>query len=233
MTYPQQQPWQQQGGYPGGQYGQYGAAPGGYPGNHPGAHPGHGYGGYGPPPPPPPPRNNTGAVVAVVLAAVVVLTTLGVTGFVAPGFFLSDDKESATDGGTENGTESGTETSAPDESDVGATDPTVEAPEEATESAGDGTDGAALIEDLVDAINAGDAQAANDLLCSSSSAETDVANAITGSAAIEVDDATLTTDPYYAGADLTGTLDGEPVRGGRTSAFNEPDGWCILTFYVF
>jgi hypothetical protein len=48
-----------------------------------------GYGGYGPPPPPPP-KKNTAAVVAVVAVVVVVLAAVGITGFVAPGFFLSD-----------------------------------------------------------------------------------------------------------------------------------------------
>ena len=48
-----------------------------------------GYGGYGAPPPPPP-KKNTAAIVAVVAVIVVVLAGLGITGFVAPGFFLSD-----------------------------------------------------------------------------------------------------------------------------------------------
>jgi hypothetical protein len=51
-----------------------------------------GYGGYGAPPPPPP-KKNTAAVVAVVAAVVVLLAGLGITGFVAPGFFLSDDDD--------------------------------------------------------------------------------------------------------------------------------------------
>jgi hypothetical protein len=50
-----------------------------------------GYGGYGAPPPPPP-KKNTGAVVAVVAVVVVVLAAVGITGFVAPGFFLSDSE---------------------------------------------------------------------------------------------------------------------------------------------
>jgi hypothetical protein len=76
MTYPQQH-----GGYQ--QPGQYG----GYPQPGPGQ-----YGGYGRPPQK---KNNT-AVVVVVMVAVLVLAGLGITGFVAPGFFLGDDKESAT-----------------------------------------------------------------------------------------------------------------------------------------
>ena len=67
MTYPQQH-----GGYQ--QPGRYGQ-----------------YGGYGQPPRK---KSNTGVVV-VVIVAVLVLAGLGITGFVAPGFFLSDDKDTA------------------------------------------------------------------------------------------------------------------------------------------
>jgi hypothetical protein len=73
--YPQQQP--QYGGYdPNAQ--QYG---GGY---------GQQYGGLGGGPQPP--KNNKGPIIAVVSIVVLILAGIGVTGFVAPGFFLSDDK---------------------------------------------------------------------------------------------------------------------------------------------
>jgi len=106
MTYPQQ-PYGQQpgqyGGYPqqGGQYGGYpqqdnqyggfGQAPqyGGFPGGPYGG--GHGT--------PPPKKSNTGMVIAIV-AAVLVLGGLGITGFVAPGFFLGDEKDASASGGS-------------------------------------------------------------------------------------------------------------------------------------
>ncbi|MGB3439083.1 MAG: hypothetical protein WBA97_10065 [Actinophytocola sp.] len=69
MTYPQQ-PYGGQEPYPG-----YGGPYGG---------------GYGAPPPPPP-KKNTAAIVSVVAVVVVLLAGLGITGFVAPGFFRSDD----------------------------------------------------------------------------------------------------------------------------------------------
>lgn len=59
--------------------------------------PGHG-GGYGPPPPPP--KKNTTAVVSLVVAIVAVLVTLGITGFVAPGFFLGDEDGTPLGGGS-------------------------------------------------------------------------------------------------------------------------------------
>lgn len=47
-------------------------------------------------PPHPPKKSNTTVIVSIVVV-VLVLGTLGITGFVAPGFFLSDD-ESSGDG---------------------------------------------------------------------------------------------------------------------------------------
>jgi len=74
-AYPQQQPQQQ---YPGG----YGQQPYGQQQQY-----GQGFGG-----PPVPPKNNKTGLLVGIAAAVVVLVTLGITGFVAPGFFLGDDK---------------------------------------------------------------------------------------------------------------------------------------------
>ncbi|SDX21227.1 hypothetical protein SAMN05421504_102678 [Amycolatopsis xylanica] len=48
------------------------------------------YPGQGYPPPGPPPKKKTGLIVGI-SAGVVVLLALGITGFVAPGFFLGDD----------------------------------------------------------------------------------------------------------------------------------------------
>lgn len=86
MSYPQ---GPQQGGYP--QQGPYGP-PGGRPQ----------YGGY----PPPPRKPKTGLIVGIV-AAVVVLAALGITGFVAPGFFLGDDDGSGADTSTAQGAAQG------------------------------------------------------------------------------------------------------------------------------
>jgi len=105
--YPGGQGYQQQGGYyDQQQYPSTGGFPagGGYPntggfpagGDYP---PTGGYptgGGY---PPQPPKKSNTGMIVAIVAVVVLVLGTLGITGFVAPGFFLSDDEKSDSGGG--------------------------------------------------------------------------------------------------------------------------------------
>src|SRR4051794_39021692 len=104
MTYPPQGPYGQQQPDPyGQQQPQYG---GGYqqqPHYHPnaqcdrsaqygGAQDGGGYGqcgglGGGQQPP----KNNKGPIIAIVTIVVLILAGVGITGFVAPGFFLSDD----------------------------------------------------------------------------------------------------------------------------------------------
>jgi hypothetical protein len=132
MTYPPQQPYGQQPdpygqGQQPGQYGGYQTPPGGYqqtpPGGYqqppptgqypagydptaqyggfPGGQYGGGYGG------PPPPKKNTGMIVAVVAIVVLVLGGLGITGFVAPGFFLSDKSDNAGGGGSPTSSENG------------------------------------------------------------------------------------------------------------------------------
>jgi hypothetical protein len=94
--YGQQQP--QYGGYQ--QQPQYGGA---YDPNanaqYGGAY-GQQYGGFGGGPQPP--KNNKGPIIAIVSIVVLILAGVGITGFVAPGFFLSDDKggNTASDSGT-------------------------------------------------------------------------------------------------------------------------------------
>jgi hypothetical protein len=76
--YPQPQQQPQYGGYdPNAQYG------GGY----------QQYGGLGGGPQPP--KSNKGPIIAIVSIVVLILAGVGITGFVAPGFFLSDDKASS------------------------------------------------------------------------------------------------------------------------------------------
>jgi hypothetical protein len=86
MTYPPQGPYGGQQQYPHQQ-----PPYGGYPPQPP--YGGPGYGGY-----PPPKKSNTGLLVGIIAGTVVVLAAVGVTGFVAPGFFLSKTKESPAAG---------------------------------------------------------------------------------------------------------------------------------------
>jgi hypothetical protein len=67
------------------------------------------YGGFGGGPQPP--KSNKGPIIAVVSIVVLILAGVGITGFVAPGFFLSDDKGGNN---TANGGSSNTKPSTPE-----------------------------------------------------------------------------------------------------------------------
>jgi hypothetical protein len=121
MTYPPQGPYGQQPDPYGQQQPQYG---GGYqqqpqqqPQYDPNAQYGGGYGQYGGlGGGPQPPSSNKGPIIAVVTIVVLILAGVGITGFVAPGFFLSDDKSNA---GTDTKTSS---SDSPDDKSAGADD---------------------------------------------------------------------------------------------------------------
>jgi hypothetical protein len=319
MTYPQPPDGQNPHGWPG---------PHGAGHNPPGQFPGHQYGGihggvpgggFGPPPP----KNKTGVVVAIVAVGVLVLGGLGITGFVAPGFFLSDDKKNAGDGG--GGTDQTTPTKEDSGADafiaqlVSATDsqdastlqdlacsdagPNVQSaiddindvdaaelktteevsdtevkaivdvttggsnhgdyeasvvkdggdwcwkdisqsggggglptgPSEPTDPTGGGGDGEGqqFVQGFLDAVNGGDAAGAKGKLCPDSTSQTDIDDAVSGSASLQMDSSGIEDTGDYVGVDLTGTLNGSPTSAARTSAFLEDGGWCIFTFYAF
>ncbi len=115
MTYPPQGPYGQQPDPYGQQQPQYGGGyqqqpqTGGFGAYDPNAQYGGGYGGQyggqygGLGGPPQPPKSKTGPIIAVVAIVVLLLGGLGITGFVAPGFFLSDDSKNDAGGGSGGG----------------------------------------------------------------------------------------------------------------------------------
>jgi hypothetical protein len=312
--YPQQQPTGQYGGYdPNAQYG------GGY----------QQYGGFGGPPPQPQ-KSKTGPIIAVVAVVVLLLAGLGITGFVAPGFFLSDDdKDSNTAGSADKSTEQSS-----DNGDSGAQDfidqlvaaadsqdsaelkgmacsdatKTVDSAIEAidnidgaelrnikdesadevtfviaisfegkieddtvtikkdggdwcwhdidagTATGGDDDDspttanddpvdpsggnaptgdseGEQYVQSFLDKVNGGDGAGAAAMSCSDSTSQSSITEAASQGAKLEMDPAGTTADDSYVGADLKGTLGGDPATG-RTSAFLEDGKWCIYTFFA-
>jgi hypothetical protein len=348
MTYPPQGPYGQQpdpyGQQQPDQYGQYG---GGYPQQQPpptgqfGAYdPNAQYGGGGYPQygglGGPPPKKNKGPIIAVVAIVVILLAGLGITGFVAPGFFLSGDKKDTADpgGGGGGGGDKGAspddfidklvaaaddrdksalrdmkcsdaddvvdsaidaidDTSAAklkdtreesddevtvvlsithdsEDDDYAATvvrdgkdwcwqsfgkgtkkptgeDPGTSSSEEepsassdspaaSTEPGGGGStgdsDGEQFVQTFLDKLNGGDGAGAVALVCKDSTSQTDITDAATKGAALEVDPAGTTADSSYVGADLKGTVGGADVSS-RVSAFLEDEGWCVYTFYAY
>ena len=314
--YPQQLPGGQYGGYdPNAQYG------GGY----------QQYGGLGEPPEPP--KSKTGPIIAIVAIVVLLLGGLGITGFVAPGFFLSDKEDSNNAGSGDETSEKSSEkksdsgsqefidelVTAADEQDKSALrtmkcsdatstvnsainaidnidgaelgdikdesddevqfiitisyegkseDDTVTIKKdggdwcwqdiEAGESTGDDdatedeptatrpttssepddgggatgdSEGEQFVQSFLDKLNGGDGAGAAALSCSDSTSQEDITEAAAQGAELEMDPAGTTADTAYVGADLKGTLKGEPVTG-RTSAFVEDGKWCIYTFFA-
>lgn len=180
MTYPPQQPGQSgphgQQGYPGHQgyynhqahHGQ--PYPGGYPGQQ---QPGQGTppGGYPPPQPPGPPQKNskTGVVVGITLTLVLLAgAAVAVTGFWAPGYFLSDDTSSE-----QVATASDQETDAPTEQQPPKPSLRPQPGEPAPDQGGAEQEGSAediaivrgLAEDAVTAINTRDEELARQISC--------------------------------------------------------------------
>jgi hypothetical protein len=160
-----------------------------------------GYGGYGPPPPQPP-KKNTAAIVSVVAVVVVLLGTLGITGFVAPGFFLSDDSEPTAGGGT---TTTTTTTTTSEEPDI------------------DG--GETVLEAVADGLDSQDKDALSDLACKD--AERIVEEAIDDSE--NVTGAELTDTEEVADDEVMGTVEvtvNDEKADFEVTAVLDGDEWC-------
>ncbi|GAB1510521.1 hypothetical protein [Actinophytocola sp. KF-1] len=156
------------------------------------------YGGYGPPPPPPP-KKNTAAIVSVVAAVVLLLAGLGITGFVAPGFFLADDETPTGGGGTPSST---TSSQAPDTS----------GGEDVLEAVADGLDGQ-------------DKSALRDLACAD--AESIVDEAIDDADAVTK--ASLTDTEEVSDDEVTGTVEvfvDDESAEFEVTAVTVDDDWC-------
>jgi hypothetical protein len=117
-----------------------------------------------------------------------------------------------------------------------SSDPSTEAPPTGSGGSGSsGSDGEGedFVQGFLDAVNGGDGAGAKGKLCSDSSSEGDIDDAITGKASLQMDTAGMESQSEYVGVDLKGTLNGAPTSAARTSAFVQDGGWCIFTFYAF
>jgi hypothetical protein len=215
--YPQQ-PYPQQGGWDAGaqqqgwsQTQQY-PQQGGWDPNHPGYT--QGFGG----PPAPPNKSNTGLIIGVVIS-VVVLIAFGVTGFVAPGFLLSEAPSSSAP-------KSSTKSSAP---------PTTES----TQSRGSGSKGdpkgIQAIKDFFAKASSGDKAGALALGCEEDkpSLSQSIDAMIPSGSKIEVKTTTGLTKDIVSG-DLVGTSNGREVTGLSMAKTGNPDkSFCLSSFFIF
>jgi hypothetical protein len=92
--------------------------------------------------------------------------------------------------------------------------------------------GRALVDAFLAAVNGGDADAAAAMVCPNAGEgiPSGITDAVAGDASLEIDETTATESSVSFGADLTGTVNGQPVDFGRASALLDAGDWCILTF---
>ncbi|MFF4599733.1 hypothetical protein [Amycolatopsis sp. NPDC001319] len=227
MTYP---PQPGQGGRPG-PYGQgwQQAGPGGQPGWVPNAQqpawgPNQSYGGGYGGGPQPPKNNNTGLWIAVAVA-VVIVATLGITGFVAPGFFLSKDS-SITAAQTQNPAPS-----QPSQPTTAPSEPGLPTNQTAVPGTGGlaGADGKQFVGDFVAKLNAKDAAGALAMGCQGMDLLKDDIDNVTGG------QPQLTVKDYSGSstlvAHLGGSLSGKDISGS-VQATNIYGNWCVQLLIV-
>jgi hypothetical protein len=190
-----------------------------------------------------PPKKDRAPLIAGLIFVVALLAGLGITGFVAPGFFLSDDKggggssadsgdagQGARPGGVGDGPADPTlrpgDAPADDSGDPGGSgsgDP------ESGPGGGSGGDGEALVEEFLTAVNAKDSAEANGMICADSPSNSLVDLAISKNPDLAVD--TVEETKYFLDVTLTGTLDGEPLNLGKVSVkLTDSAGPCVFTF---
>lgn len=169
---------------------------------------------------PPPKKSKTGLWVGLSAGAVVVIVLL-ITGFVAPGFFLGDDDSSA--GATSGG---GAGSEAPADPSTGDT------------GSGGGDSGAggpaAMVTDLITALNNGDRATVDDAKCSfiTKSSEQTIDRIINGEAQLKQQGQLVQSQQSKgAAATLGGTLDGQQFNGSLV--LTNQGSWCMSTLIGF
>ncbi|HWD02189.1 MAG TPA: hypothetical protein VG674_07020 [Amycolatopsis sp.] len=217
-TQPYGQPYQQQ--YPGTQqYPQQGWDPNQPP-----------YGGG-----PQPPKNNKTGLWIGIAVAVVVVVALGITGFVAPGFFLSKDSSGSSTAQSSNPVPPPAAPSRPQQ--LPTDEPSEPGlPTDETDIPGTGDGGASpaeakqAIDDFVAKINAKDNAGATGMTCqgTESFSKDSIDEATGGEPQLQVEgyDGTATVT-----ASLTGSLSGKDANGS-VIATNTGGNWCIGFFFV-
>lgn len=162
-----------------------------------------------------PPRKDKAPLIASLIFVVALLAGLGITGFVAPGFFLSDD-----DGGKSGGSSAGG-------SDDGGGSPASGAG--TGEPEGGDADLRAFAADLVAAANAKDKTALREFPCPD--ARSSVAQAIAEIVTIDGADmrgvSEVDAETYVIGVDITYRGESAPFAATVTKS---GDGWCWQDF---
>ena len=181
----------------------------------------------------PPKSNKTGLWIGIAVA-VVLVAALAITGFVAPGFFLSKDK-SDNQAQTQAPVPPPSSQLAPPSSAGGLPSDDPSAPTESDSPDSGGVDAAQvkqLVDDFIGKINAKDAAGAAAMLCakSTSSAKQSIDDAVSHDPQLSVKK--LTANQYLSSATIGGSMSGKTANG---LMFIDPNNGslCISTFTVF
>ncbi|WP_103347878.1 hypothetical protein [Amycolatopsis sp. CA-128772] len=196
----------------GGQVSGWDPAAGGY---------GQGFGG----PPAPPKKSKTGMWIAIGAAVVVVLALVGITGFVAPGFFLSKEDTAAPPATSTSAKPTTPKSSTPKKT------PTATKPSKP--SGGEGaSDAKALLQGFIDKLNAGDNAGAVAMGCSDSKdlLESWLSTFLKPPLQLQLGD--VPNDKYLVEGQVTGTSAGKPVKGTLSATNFDDKGFCVSTMLV-
>ncbi|WP_410630332.1 hypothetical protein [Amycolatopsis sp. cmx-4-83] len=177
-------------------------------------------------PPAPPKKSKTGMWIAVGATVVVVLAALGVTGFVAPGFFLSKDDNTnvaAPPSSSTSAKPTSPKTTTPKKS----TTPTSKAP-----TGSGASDAKAVLQGFIDKLNSGDKTGAIALGCADS-------KDLLGSwldtflkPPLKLELGEVPDDEYLVEGQVTGTSAGKNVKGTLSATNFDDKGFCVSTMLV-
>ncbi|MCR6486931.1 hypothetical protein M8542_29290 [Amycolatopsis sp. OK19-0408] len=182
---------------------------------------GQGFGG----PPAPPKQGKTGMWIAIGAVVVLVLAGLGITGFVAPGFFLSkDDNNVAAPPASSTSAKPSTPKSTPKKS----TTPTTK---QSSPSSG-ASDAKAVLQGFIDKLNAGDNTGAVALGCADSKELLSSWLETFLKPPLQLTLGDVPDDEFLVEGQVTGTSAGKNVKGTLSATNFDDKGFCVSTMLV-
>jgi hypothetical protein len=176
-------------------------------------------------PPAPPKQSKTGMWIAIGAVVVLVLAGLGITGFVAPGFFLSKDDNNTAAPASSTSAKPSTPKTTPKKS----TTPTTKS---SAPSGSGSTQGKVVLQGFIDKLNAGDNDGAIALGCSDSKDLLDswLKTFLKSPLVLELGD--VPDDEYLVEGPVTGTSAGKSVKGTLSATNFDDKGFCVSTMLV-
>jgi hypothetical protein len=177
-------------------------------------------------PPAPPKKNKTGMWIAIGSAVVVVVALVGITGFVAPGFFLSkDDTDTAA-------APSSSTSAKPSTSKPTSKRPTTSATKPPSGNEGSSSDAKAVLQGFIDKLNAGDNAGAIALGCTDSKELLSSWLETFLKPPLQLQLGDVPADKYLVEGEVTGTSAGKPVKGTLSATNFDKKGFCVSTMLV-